>query len=627
VLTAPEGYTAGDYRIAFQRTTGVTGCAAFPSGASSVSFTGGRFTTCLGIPAGGHSTSEVLSFVRTAGTGRGLLTVYDAAGTVACVSAEGTSRIATCDLADGQAYTVLMSSSLADTTFRVSRRDTSPAASCTTVASTRIGSTGATGTATARDDIHCYQITPAATTDVFWVALRAHGTTGRYWATDAAGNELDCYFITLPCRFTGSTGYRIFVWGDTDSAPVPYEVDAWKIGGAGALPAECPVVSSTAWGFGTFSGALDSGTPAVCRQVTVKRGNEFRVVVGNTEDENGVTPDAYLVTGGAIRECAPSSIGGRDCAVDFTETADKVLFILWGGSELERYPYKAVSDCYTPLCGGATFTASGISPASAPAAGKTTITVSGTALGPNDEVQLTASGVPPITATVTSASADWTTLTVSADLTGAAAGVRDVTVHSASGPAVNLPGAFTVTTAPVRNTAVPTITGTVQVGSTVTAVPGTWVPATATYGYQWYLDGTRMRGAQNAALPLTGAMGGHQLTVVVLARADGYSDGTATSAAALVALGPPVRNTTLPSIAGTPKVGRTVTAVVGAWTPAPTAYTYQWYLDGARMRGAQNATLPLTAAMAPHKLTVVVAAQSTGYADGAATSKAVNVTT
>ena len=44
----------------------------------------------------------------------------------------------------------------------------------------------------------------------------------------------------------------------------------------------------------------------------------------------------------------------------------------------------------------------------------------------------------------------------------------------------------------------PTITGTAIVGSTLTALPGTWVPADAAFGYVWKADGTPIAGATSS---------------------------------------------------------------------------------------------------------------------------------
>ncbi|MDR1799928.1 MAG: FIVAR domain-containing protein, partial [Bifidobacteriaceae bacterium] len=79
-----------------------------------------------------------------------------------------------------------------------------------------------------------------------------------------------------------------------------------------------------------------------------------------------------------------------------------------------------------------------------------------------------------------------------------------------------------------------TISGTVQVGQTVTAVPGTWTPSNAQLSYQWKVDGTVIPGATASTYTILGADQGKTLTVTVTGVQEGYLDGTATSAGQLV---------------------------------------------------------------------------------------------
>ncbi|MEE1805159.1 hypothetical protein, partial [Streptomyces sp. BE133] len=67
------------------------------------------------------------------------------------------------------------------------------------------------------------------------------------------------------------------------------------------------------------------------------------------------------------------------------------------------------------------------------------------------------------------------------------------------------------------------------------------------------------------------------VTVPDTARRTGHADGSATTAPVTIATGSAPKATTQPTISGTAKVGRTLTAAHGTWTPAPTSYAYQWY--------------------------------------------------
>jgi hypothetical protein len=76
-----------------------------------------------------------------------------------------------------------------------------------------------------------------------------------------------------------------------------------------------------------------------------------------------------------------------------------------------------------------------------------------------------------------------------------------------------------------------------------------------------------------------------------------------------------------PKITGTAKVGKTLKASVGAWTPEP-EFTYRWYSNGKVIKGATKASLKLKKAQKGKKITVKVTAKKTGYDTEIRTSKA-----
>ncbi|TFB73389.1 serine protease [Cryobacterium glaciale] len=77
------------------------------------------------------------------------------------------------------------------------------------------------------------------------------------------------------------------------------------------------------------------------------------------------------------------------------------------------------------------------------------------------------------------------------------------------------------------NIVAPSVSGTAEVGSTLTADPGDWSPDSLSYGYQWQSDGVDIAGAASSTFTPTEALAGATLTVVVTATA---ADGTSTSA-------------------------------------------------------------------------------------------------
>ncbi|GHJ12486.1 hypothetical protein TPA0908_04810 [Micromonospora sp. AKA38] len=271
-------------------------------------------------------------------------------------------------------------------------------------------------------------------------------------------------------------------------------------------------------------------------------------------------------------------------------------------------------------------TVTSVSPTSVAAGGVRTITVTGTGLRSEHQVTVTPAGGTALTATVQSVSADHRTLTAEVDLTSAAVGKASVAVRPDdwSDP-VSLADAFSITgSQAVRSVTPPAITGTVAVGSTVRASTGQWTPTATAYTYRWAADGVVISGATGSTYVIPASRLGKRLTVTVTATRSGYSPGQATSTAtAPVAKGAAPQATVKPTITGTPRVGQTVQAGVGTWTPAADSYRYEWRVGGVVSGTAR--TLNLTAAMRDKAVTVTVIAVKAGHLDGRATSAPVTV--
>lgn len=75
---------------------------------------------------------------------------------------------------------------------------------------------------------------------------------------------------------------------------------------------------------------------------------------------------------------------------------------------------------------------------------------------------------------------------------------------------------------------------------------------------------------------------------------------------------PAPENTVRPTVAGTAKVGKRLTARPGAWTPRPASYRYQWLRGGRPIRGATRATYALTRADGGKRISVRVTARGAG---------------
>jgi surface antigen len=74
-----------------------------------------------------------------------------------------------------------------------------------------------------------------------------------------------------------------------------------------------------------------------------------------------------------------------------------------------------------------------------------------------------------------------------------------------------------------------------------------------------------------------------------------------------------LRNTSRPTVSGEAKVGETLAAGVGGWSPEPARYRYQWRADGVDIAGATDATLRLGLEHEDKHISVRVTAAKLGY--------------
>lgn len=163
----------------------------------------------------------------------------------------------------------------------------------------------------------------------------------------------------------------------------------------------------------------------------------------------------------------------------------------------------------------------------------------------------------------------------------------------------------------LTSTPTPTVSGTVRVGSVLTATSGTWAPSPVTLGYSWMRNGVAIAGATAATYTLVAADAGASLTVGVSGSKAGYAT-VATTSAALVAekVLTPVP---VPRVTGTPTIGQTLTAIPGVWGPAPVTLAYQWLRNGQAIAGATSAQYRLVTADASKQITVRVTGSRSGY--------------
>ena len=164
--------------------------------------------------------------------------------------------------------------------------------------------------------------------------------------------------------------------------------------------------------------------------------------------------------------------------------------------------------------------------------------------------------------------------------------------------------ALIVTAANSPATGAPTISGTAQVGETLTA-SATGIADSdgltfATFTYQWLADDAAISGATGSTYTLVAADAGKAIKVQVSFTDDRGNIESLTSVvtAAVTAVNSPA--TGAPTISGTAQAGETLTASATGITDSDgltnATFTYQWLADDAAISGATGSTYTLVAA-------------------------------
>jgi hypothetical protein len=167
----------------------------------------------------------------------------------------------------------------------------------------------------------------------------------------------------------------------------------------------------------------------------------------------------------------------------------------------------------------------------------------------------------------------------------------------------------------------PTITGTTKVGSTLTAVKGAWNPTDdATFVYQWRSGGGVIAGATGATYTLQPSDLGDQISVRVTGSKTNYVTRTSAYSVPTVKVSAGTLAAKTPTISGSAKVGKALTAVTGAWAPTPVTFSYKWLRDGKTISGATKSAYTLTASDLKKAISVTVTGSKSGYTSAAKTS-------
>ena len=154
-------------------------------------------------------------------------------------------------------------------------------------------------------------------------------------------------------------------------------------------------------------------------------------------------------------------------------------------------------------------------------------------------------------------------------------------------------------------TGAPTVSGTAQVGETLTASTSGIADAdgltNATFSYQWLRDDTGISGATSSTYTLADADEGKTIKVRVSFTDDaGNEESLISSATDTVTARSNAAATGAPTVTGTPRVGETLTASTSDIADADgltnTTFIYQWLADDTSISGAAGSTHTLTGA-------------------------------
>ena len=203
------------------------------------------------------------------------------------------------------------------------------------------------------------------------------------------------------------------------------------------------------------------------------------------------------------------------------------------------------------------------------------------------------------------------TYTVSSDDAGAALSVA-VTATKAGYVTVTRMSTATARVPKVLTADTPTISGTAKVGSTLTAEPGTWGPATVRLSYQWYRGSTAIKGATKSSMLVHSTEAGATISVRVTGTLTGYTAVSRTSAATdPVAKGTIIAVT--PKISGTRKSGHTLKVDGGNWGPGAVTLSYRWYRGSSAVKGATKTSYKLTSKDKGTSVSVLVRGSKANY--------------
>ncbi len=168
------------------------------------------------------------------------------------------------------------------------------------------------------------------------------------------------------------------------------------------------------------------------------------------------------------------------------------------------------------------------------------------------------------------------------------------------------------------------------VGQRLDLTTGTWGPTGVALAIQWQRGTggtfTDIAGATGTSHTLTAADLGATIRATVTGSLTGYTTTERTSAETATVTAPVVAPTPVtgptPTLTGTARVGRVLTAGPGSWSPSSATLTYQWLRNGSPIAGARSRTYTLARADVNRSISVRVTGTAPGHTATSKTSAA-----
>lgn len=165
----------------------------------------------------------------------------------------------------------------------------------------------------------------------------------------------------------------------------------------------------------------------------------------------------------------------------------------------------------------------------------------------------------------------------------------------------------------------PAISGTVQVGQTLSVSTPQVAPTPASTSVQWFSNGVAIPGATTTTFTPTQDQNGTILTASVTASRVAFNPLTTVSAATIPVISPPIVLSAAGGISGQHLTRSPMAASPGTYDPADANVAYQWLRNGTPIAGATSQTYIPGAADLAQKLGVTVSLTHLKYLDAVRT--------